>query len=285
MWVVFVGECMVEFFGVGQGLWCQVFVGDMFNIVWYLCVLMFVVVQVDYLICVGCDGILQVMMDFIVGVGIGIDCIMCYLICVLGFYMIDLKDGECSFIYWCDVLVVCCLVDDVDYLVCCFLGVDLIYFLGIMLVILLLDCCEVLLVVLKVVDVWVVFDSNMWLCLWFGQVEMCDWIVWVVIVVDIVLFSFEEEGQFFGDVILCVIVQCYLNVGMIEVLVKNGGDDMLGYLDGGWLDLFCGVWVQLVDMIGVGDSFNGGYLLVCLVGLDMVVVVVCGYVMVVCVVM
>lgn len=269
MRVVSVGECMVELSGAGQGLWRQAFAGDTFNTAWYLRALMPAAAQVDYLTCVGRDGISQAMMDFIAGAGIGTDCITRHPTRAPGLYMIDLKDGERSFTYWRDASAARCLADDVDHLARCFLGADLIYFSGITLAILSPDRREALLAALKAADARVAFDSNMRLRLWSGQAEMCDWIARAATVADIALPSFEEEGQFFGDATPRATAQRYLNAGTTEVLVKNGGDDMLGHLDGGWLDLPCGARVQPVDTTGAGDSFNGGYLSARLAGLDM----------------
>ncbi|SMO71788.1 sugar kinase [Paracoccus laeviglucosivorans] len=269
MRVVSVGECMVELSGAGQGLWRQAFAGDTFNTAWYLRALMPGDAQVDYLTCVGRDGISQAMLDFIAGAGIGTDCITCHPTRAPGLYMIDLKDGERSFTYWRDSSAARCLADDPDHLARSFEGADLIYFSGITLAILTPDRRQALLAALKAAPGRVAFDSNMRLRLWSDRSEMCDWIARAAAVANIALPSFEEESQFFGDAAPRVTAERYLNAGASEILVKNGGEDMLGHLDGQWLDLPCGTRVTPVDTTGAGDSFNGGYLSARLAGLDM----------------
>lgn len=269
MRVVSVGECMVELSGAGQGLWRQAFAGDTFNTAWYLRALMPADAQVDYLTCVGQDQISQAMLDFMSGAGIGTGCIPRHPTRAPGLYMIDLKDGERSFTYWRDSAAARCLADDEDHLARSFQGADLIYFSGITLAILTPDRRRALLAALAAADAKVAFDSNMRLRLWSGVPEMCEWIERAAAVCDIALPSFEEEAQYFGDATPRDTANRYLKAGVAEVLVKNGGDDMLGHLDGAWLDLPCGGRVTPVDTTGAGDSFNGGYLSARLAGQDM----------------
>lgn len=269
MRVVSVGECMVELSGAGQGLWRQAFAGDTFNTAWYLRALMPQTARVDYLTCVGRDGISRAMLDFIENAGIGTDCITRHPTRAPGLYMIDLKDGERSFTYWRDSSAARCLADDPDHLARSFEGADLVYFSGITLAILTPDRRAALLAALQAAPGRVAFDSNMRLRLWSDRDEMCDWITRAAAVADIALPSFEEEAQFFGDASPRITAQRYLKAGATEVLVKNGGDDMLGHVNGNWLDLPCGARVTPVDTTGAGDSFNGGYLSARLAGLDM----------------
>jgi len=270
MRVVSVGECMVELSGAGQGLWRQAFAGDTFNTAWYLRALMPQEAEVDYLTCIGQDAISTALLEFIAGAGIGTGCITRHPTRAPGLYMIDLKDGERSFTYWRDSSAARCLADDVDHLARSFHDADLIYFSGITLAILTPERREALLAALKAAPGKVAFDSNMRLRLWSGAEEMRDWIVKGAAAADIALPSFDEEAQFFEDATPRQTAERYLEAGVAEILVKNGGADMLGRTpDGDWLDLPCGERIQPVDTTGAGDSFNGGYLSARLAGLDM----------------
>lgn len=261
---------MVELSGAGQGLWRQAFAGDTFNTAWYLRALMPEAAQVDYLTCVGRDAISNALLDFIAGAGVGTGCITRHPTRAPGLYMIDLKDGERSFTYWRDSSAARCLADDPDHLARCFEGADLIYFSGITLAILGSDRREALLAALKAAPGRVAFDSNMRLRLWSGVEEMRDWIMRGAAVADIALPSFDEEAQHFGDATPRDTAERYLGAGVAEILVKNGGEDMLGRTpDGEWLDLPCGERIQPVDTTGAGDSFNGGYLSARLAGAGM----------------
>ncbi|MTH78209.1 sugar kinase [Paracoccus aestuariivivens] len=278
MRVVSVGECMVEMSGAGQGLWRQAFAGDTFNTAWYLRALMPQDAQVDYLTCVGQDAISDAMVNFIAGSGVGTGCITRHPTRAPGLYMIDLKDGERSFTYWRDSSAARCLADDIDHLAHCFHDADLIYFSGITLAILTPDRRQALLEALAAASGKVAFDSNMRLRLWSSTDEMRDWIMKGAAVADIALPSFDEEAQYFGDETPRQTAERYLKAGVTEILVKNGGADMLGHTaDGEWLDLPCGERIQPVDTTGAGDSFNGGYLSARLAGEEMAQAVICGH--------
>lgn len=260
MRVVSVGECMVELSGAGQGLWRQGFAGDTFNTAWYLRARLPQSARVDYLTCVGQDAISQAMLDFIEGAGIGTGTVTRHPTRAPGLYMIDLRDGERSFTYWRDASAARCLADDEDHLARSFFGADLIYFSGITLAILTPDRRRALLAALAAADARVAFDSNMRLRLWRDADEMREWIMKGAAVADIALPSFDEETATFGDADPAATARRYRAAGVAEVLVKNGGDEMLGLTDEGSHAFPPGARLAAVDTTGAGDSFNGGYL-------------------------
>lgn len=260
MRVVSVGECMVELSGAGQGLWRQAFAGDTFNTAWYLRARLPQSVRVDYLTCVGTDPISDSMLGFMAGAGIGTECVTRHPTRAPGLYMIDLKDGERSFTYWRETSAARALADDENHLARSFLGADLIYFSGITLAILTPDRRRALLAALAAADAKVAFDSNMRLRLWKDAAEMREWIMRGAAVADIALPSFDEETATFGDADPQATAQRYRAAGVTEVLVKNGGGQMLG-AEGDTLHEFpAGTPLTPVDTTGAGDSFNGGYL-------------------------
>lgn len=259
---------MVELSGAGEGLWRQAFAGDTFNTAWYLRALM-PDAQIDYLTSVGQDPISNALIDFIAKAGIGTDCITRHPSRAPGLYMIDLKDGERSFTYWRDASAARCLADDGAHLTRCFAAADLIYFSGITLAILTPDRREALLSALRASPAKVAFDSNMRLRLWQSADEMREWIMRGAAVSDIALPSFDEETATFGDATPRDTARRYADAGVGEVIVKNGGGEMLGLLDGAAQAFPPAARIAPIDSTGAGDSFNGGYLSARLAGLDM----------------
>lgn len=93
--IVVVGECMVEMVLIWDNVIFKMgFVGDMLNIVWYLCKIVDLEWVVDYVIVVGIDVILDKMVDFLGLVGFGMDWIWCDVYWIVGLYMIELINGE-----------------------------------------------------------------------------------------------------------------------------------------------------------------------------------------------
>lgn len=265
-----VGECMVELSGTGEpGLWRQGFAGDTFNTAWYARMSLPTTASVGYLTCVGHDPISDAMLDFMAGAAIDTGDITRHPSRAPGLYMIDLRDGERSFTYWRDSSAARNLADDPNHLAEAFSRADLVYFSGITLAILSPDRRRALLGALALTDARVAFDPNLRPRLWAGEDEMRDWIMHGAAVADIALPSFADEADHFGDADIEATAMRYLRAGPSEIVVKNGGDRMLGHLDGQPVILPAPRRLHPVDTTGAGDSFNGGYLAARMRGADL----------------
>lgn len=270
MKVLSVGECMVELSGTGEpGQWRSGFAGDTLNTAWYLRALLPADWSVDYLTAVGTDPLSDAMLDFLSQAGIGTGAIARHPTRVPGLYMIDLKDGERSFTYWRDSSAARTLADDQARLDAAFAGADVIYFSGITIGILTPEARATLFAALeraRAAGKTVVFDPNLRPKLWPSGEAMCAATTEAARRADIVLPSHDDEAHWFGDASPEATARRYLALGAGEVLVKNGGAEMVLGTDQGLSEIPAMERVKPVDTTGAGDSFNGGYLAARLTG-------------------
>ena len=265
-----VGECMVELSGAGPDLWKSGFAGDTLNTAWYARALLPADWQVDYLTAVGTDPLSERMVAFIAAAGIGTAAIQRHPDRVPGLYMIELREGERSFTYWRDNSAARTLADDPARLAAGLAGADVIYVSGITLGILTEAARGHLLAALEGArgrGARVVFDPNLRPRLWRSGAEMCAATTEAARRADIVLPSHEDEAAWFGDASVAATALRYLALGAGEVLVKNGGAEMVLAESGRIRPLPAMERVAPVDTTGAGDSFNGGYLAARLGGL------------------
>ena len=111
---------------------------------------------------------------------------------------------------------------------------DLIYFSGITLAILPAKGRETLLTAARkarAAGKTIAFDPNLRPRLWVSDTEMTETIMQAATVSDIVLPSFEDEADWFGDANPKATADRYLNAGAVTVIVKNGADPVL-YAEG-----------------------------------------------------
>lgn len=265
-----VGECMIELSGAGEGLWRSGFAGDTFNTAWYLRAMAPAAVEVGYYTVVGRDPMSDQMLDFIAGAGILTDGIRRHPNRVPGLYAIALRDGERSFTYWRDTSAARTLADDPVALEAAFRATDVIYFSGITLAILdgaarrrFFDALGAA----RAIGRRVVFDPNLRPRLWASEEELRAVVTEAAGLSNIVLPSYDDEAAQFGDESPAATAARYLAAGAEEVLVKNGGAEMVhGAADRPARPLPALERVAPVDTTGAGDSFNGGYLAARLLG-------------------
>lgn len=270
MRLIAVGECMVELSGAGtEGLWKSGFAGDTLNTAWYARALLPEAWQVDYLTAVGTDPLSEKMLAFLGAAGIGTGLVQRHPSRVPGLYMIELQDGERTFTYWRDTSAAKTLADDPAALRAAFDGADVVYVSGITVGILAPAARTALFAALteaRAAGAKVVFDPNLRPRIWASVSEMCAATTEAARHADIVLPSHDDEATYFGDASPRATAERYLALGATEVLVKNGGAEMVLAVEGAITDLPAMERVKPVDTTGAGDSFNGGYLAARLTG-------------------
>lgn len=259
-----IGECMIEMAALESGDFRLGFAGDTMNTAWYMrSILPQESWNVAYLTRVGTDAYSDKMLDFFATNGIDTGHIVREPSRRPGLYLIEIKEGERSFTYWRDSSAARLLADDRARLDKAFEAADTLYFSGITIAILSPDHRDNLLQCLgkaRKAGKRVVFDPNLRPRLWTSTDEMTKATMAAAAVADVVLPSFDDEAQAFGDADLDACADRYLSAGVAVAVVKNGGGPML-IADGSSREKIDGFdRVKPVDTTGAGDSFNGGFL-------------------------
>jgi 2-dehydro-3-deoxygluconokinase len=244
------------------------FAGDTLNTAWYAQALLPRGWQVAYLTTLGQDALSDQIVQFLKGAGISSDLIARHPTRVPGTCMIELHEGERSSICWCDLSAARCLADDPAHLARAFKAAEMVYFSGITLAILAPEARAALLWALRgarAAGARIAFDPNLRPRLWTSAGEMCAAVTEAAAQSDIVLPSHEDEAAHFADADPGATALRYLSAGAREVLVKNGGGEMVAGLRGAKdapviIRLPAFAPVVPVDTTGAGDSFNAGYL-------------------------
>jgi 2-dehydro-3-deoxygluconokinase len=107
----------------------------------------------------------------------------------------------------------------------------------------------------------VVFDTNLRPALWTSPEVMKSTLTAAAHIADVVMPTHTDEAPLFGDKDREATAQRYLDLGVEEVVVKDGAKPALvATRDGGRFEVAAIKVDKVVDATGAGDSFNGGYL-------------------------
>jgi len=260
---VSVGEAMIEMSGGEDRLYRLGFAGDTFNTAWYARALLPQGWAVDFVSAVGDDVYSRQMRDYIASGGIGTNHLRTIADRRPGLYMIHQEHGDRHFTYWRGQSAARQLADDAAALKAALTGASIVYFSGITLAILLPRARGRLMraiVAARDDGAQVVFDPNLRPALWTSQAIMASTLTAAATISDIVLPTFSDEAPVFGDTSPDATAERYLEIGVREVVVKNGAEAALAANgDGRWF-VTPGKPARIVDPTAAGDSFNGAYL-------------------------
>jgi 2-dehydro-3-deoxygluconokinase len=180
-----------------------------------------------------------------------------------GLYMIHQEQGDRHFTYWRDTSAARLLADDRSALAAALLGADMIYFSGITLAILAPRARGRLLkaiVTAREAGAKIVFDTNLRPSLWTSPRVMAAVLTAAAGICDIVLPTHGDEAPLFGDGSIEATADRYLELGVGEVVVKDGAGEALVATASERIRVAPKPGAVVVDATGAGDSFNGGYL-------------------------
>ncbi len=254
-----IGECMVELAQTGPDTYRRGFAGDTFNTAWYARRLLPPEWRVAYGSCIGTDTVSDEMAAFIDAEGIDTSTLRRVPERSVGLYMISTEKGERSFSYWRSQSAARLLADDTDWLDGLLKDRDVIHLSGITLAILPQAHRSTLCAALRRAreeGAFVSFDTNLRPRLWESEEAMRDGLTMGAGSADLVLPSFDEETDLFGDPTPADTVARYRDGGARMVVVKNGGDDVTLWSEGGVDTTLTPVRVEdPVDTTAAGDSF------------------------------
>ncbi len=259
-----IGECMVELSPVSGNIFAMKFAGDSFNTAWYARRLLPESWEISYLTAVGDDQLSDVLVEFIQDAGIETNHIARIDGRTVGLYMIQLNKGERSFTYWRENSAAKKLASHREALNDAMGSAGIIFFSGISIAILpeadrqnIYDA----LAIARDNGSLIIFDPNLRERLWLDSKTMCEEITKAAGYADILLPSFDDEAECFGDENPQATLDRYANLGAELVVVKNGAGKILA---GGntqeTVEYIPDVIDQPVDTTAAGDAFNAGIL-------------------------
>lgn len=268
---VAIGECMIEMSGGDGGDYRLGYAGDTLNTTWYARALLPAGWSTDYVTALGDDLYSTRMRDFFAGNGIGTGHIQSIPDKRPGLYLIHQADGDRHFTYWRDRSAAKQLADDRVALDAALVGADLVYFSGITLAILDDHARGRLLhaiVTARDNGARVAFDPNVRPALWSSSEVMRSVLTVGATLSDIVLPTHSDEKPIFGDQNPAETATRYLDLGVSEVVVKDGADPALVATADIRTSVAPAPGAVVVDATGAGDSFNGAYLSARMAGIE-----------------
>jgi len=261
--LVSIGECMIEMSGGEDRQYRLGYAGDTLNTAWYMRALLGKDWSVDYFTGLGTDKYSDDIRAFLEANRIGTGHIRTIPERRPGLYMIHQADGDRHFTYWRDTSAAKLLADDKAALAKAVEGASMIYFSGITLAILAPRARGRLLgAIVRARDngARIAFDTNLRPALWTSPRVMAGVLTAAASLCDIVLPTHGDEAPLFGDKNVDDTADRYLELGVEEVVVKDGSGDALIATAHERVRVAPQKGAKVVDATGAGDSFNGAYL-------------------------
>ena len=272
MKALFIGECMVELSALDSGLLQKSFAGDVFNSAVYMKRLVGNDCDVSLLTAIGEDSISNEMELFFEKHGLGTDIVFKSASGTVGLYLISTDDdGERHFSYWRDNSVARQLMDILaqNSKLISDIKADLIFFTGISLAILNDESRRRLISQLtqaREKGTKIAFDPNYRHQLWENKESAADWITKAYNISDFIFPSLAEEEVLFDIKSVEECLDKFQAFEKCEVVLKAGDKGMYVKSDEKHFHQDFVSVKNVVDTTAAGDSFDGTYLAVRLMG-------------------
>ncbi|MEM1149500.1 MAG: sugar kinase [Pseudomonadota bacterium] len=261
--VLSIGECMAELAPTGDARTFRMgFAGDTFNTAWYLAQIS-TRAEVAYLTAVGDDDLSAELLEFMRASNISDAHVQVVPQKTLGLYRIHVKEGERSFTYWREASAARELAANERALVAAFDQADLIYFSGITLAILEEAPRDTLFRAVEAArgkGKTIAFDPNLRPRLWRSAGEMTSNVMQAAGLADLILPSFEDEADWFGDNDPKATLDRYAELGASHVVVKDGDNPVVFQSGAKHTEVLVPPIGVPEDTTAAGDSFNAGVL-------------------------
>ena len=260
---VSIGECMIEMSGGEDRQYRLGYAGDTLNTAWYMRALLDDSWSVDYFTGLGEDKYSADIKAFLDSNAIGTSHIRTVPGRRPGLYLIHQADGDRQFTYWRDTSAAKMLAEDKDALAKAVENASMVYFSGITLAILAPRARGRLLgAIVRARDngARIAFDTNLRPALWTSPRVMAGVLTAAASLCDIVLPTHGDEAPLFGDKSIDDTADRYLELGVEEVVVKDGSGEALIATASERVRVAPEPGAKVVDATGAGDSFNGAYL-------------------------
>ncbi len=260
---VSIGECMIEMSGGEDRQYRLGYAGDTLNTAWYMRALLGPNWSVDYFTGLGEDRYSADIKAFLEANNIGTSHIRTVPNRRPGLYMIHQEAGDRHFTYWRDSSAAKLLADSKDDLADAVRDAKVVYLSGLTLAILAPRARGRLLgAIVKARDAGarIVFDTNIRPALWTSPRVMMSVLTAAATLCDVVLPTHTDEAPLFGDKSIEDTADRYLELGVEEVVVKDGAKDALIATSSERIRIAPPHAANVVDATGAGDSFNGAYL-------------------------
>lgn len=254
---------MIEMSGGEDRQYQLGYAGDTLNTAWYMRALLGADWNVDYFTGLGTDRYSGDIRGFLDANGIGTSHIRTIPERRPGLYMIHQEKGDRHFTYWRDSSAAKLLADDKDALNAAIDGASMVYFSGITLAILAPRARGRLLgAITRARDngARIAFDTNLRPALWSSPRVMASVLTAAASLCDIVLPTHTDEAPLFGDKSVEETAKRYLELGVEEVVVKDGAGEALIATPTERVRVAPKPGAKVIDATGAGDSFNGAYL-------------------------
>jgi len=257
------GECMIEMAGGAGDHWKMGIAGDTLNTAWHFRNATAADDwHVGYVTALGDDRYSERIVKFIADSGIDVSTIQRLPGKRPGLYLIDQEDGDRVFTYWRENSAARKMADDMASLARNVRDADVIYLSGITLAILGQEQRAAMIDLLGDLSQHsrITFDPNIRPVLWESP-EICAEVIRAVAAIsDIFLPSFDDEAKLFGDRSPEETVMRYRDLGVPEVVVKNGKEECWFSNGDTTQSIETPPVTDVVDATGAGDSFNAAFL-------------------------
>lgn len=260
---VSIGECMIEMSGGEDRQYRLGYAGDTLNTAWYMRALLGEDWDVDYFTALGADRYSTDIRAFLEAHGIGTRFIGTIEGRRPGLYLIHQEKGDRHFTYWRETSAAKLLAEDRQVLDAALEGAELVYFSGITMAILHPRARGRLMgaiVTARDKGARVVFDPNVRPALWSSQRVMGAVLTAAATISDVVMPTHSDEAPIFGDKSAQETAERYFELGVEEVVVKDGAKPALIATRNERIEVAPIPDAKVVDATGAGDSFNGAYL-------------------------